>query len=298
MRWLRGAAGAVALAGVSACSSAEVVPEARPRPEREKGSFIARALAERAPRPRPPEPSVAPAASFKTPFGQSIPLLPFRDPESSIGGRELHYWVVGAGPQNVLLLGGIHGDERSSSDAAYDFLLHVLRHPELVAGRRLVVAPEVNPDGIAAGTRRNQRGVDVNRNFPAENWCADDAITRHAPGLRPGSEPETRFVLSLLHRFPPSVVVSAHAAAACVNWDGPAEGLARSMSRECGLPAKESVGYPTPGSLGSLLGIDRAIPTITLELDRKDSIEGARDGVRRALLAALRSSDSRPVPSR
>jgi protein MpaA len=172
----------------------------------------------------------------------------------------------------------------------------VLAKPQLAEGRRLVVAPEVNPDGFAADTRRNRRDVDLNRNFPAENWRGDDGRARHGPGPHASSEPETRFVLALLRRFAPSCVIATHAAAACVNWDGPAESIARRMSAECGLPAKDSIGYATPGSLGSFVGRDRAVPTITLELSRKDSVSLEREGVRRALLTAIRHPDAAAPP--
>jgi hypothetical protein len=54
------------------------------------------------------------------------------------------------------------------------------------------------------------------------------------------------------------------------------------MSRAAGLPARESVGYPTPGSFGALYGVDRGLPVITLELSRPVS-----DEERAGALAAL-----------
>ena len=40
------------------------------------------------------------------------------------------------------------------------------------------------------------------------------------------------------------------------------------MARHNRYPVKASMGYPTPGSFGSWAGIDRGIPTVTLELPR------------------------------
>ena len=297
--WQEDVACVVALAcvaGVLGCSSPDVAPS-RPPAERESGTYIARALAEQAPKPLPPATPPKKAPSFHSPFGQAIATLPNQHLETSVGGRDLNYWVVGEGRETMLVIGGIHGDERSSAEAAYDLIAHVLQQPQLVGDRRLVVAPEVNPDGIHANTRRNLRNVDLNRNFPAENWVGVGDGARHGPGPRAASEPETRFVMMLLERFTPDRIVATHAAAACVNWDGPAERLARTMSRECGLPAKGSIGYPTPGSLGSYMGIDQEIPTITFELAARDSIEGARDSIRAALLAALHYPNDRNVKS-
>jgi protein MpaA len=285
-------AGAVAVA--SACTQNGPVEPERPasmRPDeptiRDHGTFLAGALAANRPAARTTGPVAPPRPeNFVAPFGQTIDRPPRTFAELSAGGRELHYWVVGDGAETVLILGGIHGDERSASRLAYEFLAFVVDHRGALVDRRVVVAPEVNPDGVAAATRRNANDVDLNRNFPAQNWEAESAA-RHWPGNGPASEPETRFVLFLLHEFEPARVVTGHAAAACVNWDGPAETLARLMSRDCGLPARVTIGYATPGSLGSYLGIERSLPTITLELSDREQLGDERDGCLRALMTAV-----------
>ena len=38
-------------------------------------------------------------------------------------------------------------------------------------------------------------------------------------------------------------------------------------------PAEGSIGYPTPGSFGTYCGVERNIPTITLELDEEIPVE-------------------------
>jgi protein MpaA len=60
------------------------------------------------------------------------------------------------------------------------------------------------------------------------------------------------------------------------------------MARHNGYPASPNIGYPTPGSLGSYAGVDRQIPTITLELPRNVSGAQAWADNRAALLAAIR----------
>jgi hypothetical protein len=59
------------------------------------------------------------------------------------------------------------------------------------------------------------------------------------------------------------------------------------MSEASGLPVKEHIGYETPGSLGSYLGKERGVPTITLELPLATKSESVvRQGVV-ALQAAI-----------
>jgi protein MpaA len=73
----------------------------------------------------------------------------------------------------------------------------------------------------------------------------------------------------------------------CNNYDGPAEPLARRMAAANGYPIRASIGYPTPGSLGSWAGIDRHIPIITLELPAAAAAARCWEANREALLAAV-----------
>jgi murein peptide amidase A len=75
----------------------------------------------------------------------------------------------------------------------------------------------------------------------------------------------------------------------CNNFDGPAVALAGSMSEHNGYPVRASIGYPTPGSLGSYAGADRQIPTITLELPANHPTARSWNNNREALLAAIQS---------
>jgi len=178
-------------------------------------------------------------------------------------GRPIRGVVMGSGPETSLLLGVIHGDEPLGGPLLERFAEHLGSHPELVRGKRVVIVPVLNPDGLARRTRTNARGVDLNRNLPAENWRPHP---RH--GIAPGSEPETRALLKILRQFRPARILAIHSPLYCVNFDGPAQDLAEAMAGACGYPVQPSIGYETPGSLGSYAGKDQGIPTITLELAR------------------------------
>jgi murein peptide amidase A len=180
-------------------------------------------------------------------------------------GRPIWGGVLGGGGgAPLLVVGGVHGDEPASVEAVVA-LGHRLVAGEIVGASPVLVVPALNPDGLARGQKNSARDVDLNRNFPARNFT-----TAHAPGYFPGpaplSEPETRLLAALIDAHAPRGVVAVHAPFACVNYDGPAEAWARAVAAACGWPARGELGYPTPGSLGSWLGVDRGLPLLTLEL--------------------------------
>jgi protein MpaA len=57
------------------------------------------------------------------------------------------------------------------------------------------------------------------------------------------------------------------------------------MERYNGYPVVTSMGYPTPGSFGTWAGIERNIPTVTLELPSHHSPKKCWEDNHRALLA-------------
>jgi murein peptide amidase A len=167
------------------------------------------------------------------------------------------------------VMGGIHGDE----PATVDLLIELCGR---LAGKQgetsaplesppLWLVPAANPDGLARNRKNSERDVDLNRNFPALSFR-----TGHAPGYFPGpsplSEPETQAIAALIAQEPIGGAVAVHAPFACVNYDGPAAGWAETVAAACGWPARGEIGYPTPGSFGSWLGVDRGLPILTLEL--------------------------------
>ena len=60
--------------------------------------------------------------------------------------------------------------------------------------------------------------------------------------------------------------------------------VANRMKRHNRYPVTRSIGYPTPGSLGTWAGVERGIPTITLELPARHSTKRCWVDNRAALL--------------
>jgi protein MpaA len=172
-------------------------------------------------------------------------------------------------PIRILLIGGIHGDELTSSAIVF----HWLRLMDQPAARRFEwsVVPIANPDGMLTRKpiRMNAAGVDLNRNFPTPGWHKEAPIywaratardPRRYPGPSPLSEPETRSLNQEIERFQPQVVVSVHAPFGVLDLDGPARPptrFGRLMFNRVGV---------YPGSLGNYIGRYRNIPVITIEL--------------------------------
>ncbi|MHC4924600.1 MAG: DUF2817 domain-containing protein [Planctomycetota bacterium] len=179
----------------------------------------------------------------------------------SVEGRPLVLREIGTGPEVVLLLASIHGEEPAGTALLQRLERHLLEHSDLLDGRTVLLLPEANPDGLAAGRRFNARGVDLNRNFPAAN-----RRERRRSGPEPLSEPESRVLARLIEDRKPVRVLSIHQPLRCVDWDGPSKDLARAVAEAAGLPARK-IGA-MPGSLGSWVGVDRETPLITLELLR------------------------------
>jgi protein MpaA len=188
--------------------------------------------------------------------------------------------------RRLLVVGGVHGDEPASVAAVLELVERL--GPGSAPWEAMVIVPALNPDGLHAGTKNARSDVDLNRNFPARSFTR-----AHSPGYDPGpfplSEPECALLARLCDDHRVDAVVAVHAPLCCVNFDGPARAWADAVAAASGWPARASIGYPTPGSLGSWLGVDRGLPVLTLELP-----PGPLAGFRTAAAAALDAAIGHP----
>lgn len=72
---------------------------------------------------------------------------------------------VGADALHIGVFGGLHGDEPGSVEGVVELICDFLRLPMDFTGYRLSLYPVCNPAGLAAGTRHNADGLDLNRLF-------------------------------------------------------------------------------------------------------------------------------------
>jgi len=192
----------------------------------------------------------------------------------SLGGRPLTHrrWHGRGMVPPVLFHGAIHGNEPLGSYCLERLAERLDATPVEALPRDVWIAPIVNPDGFLLGRKDNDAGVDLNRNWPAKNW-SPEVQGGCNPGARASSEPETQALLALIDRIAPVLIVTLHSPFRTVNYDGPAKALAERMGALNGYGASADIGYPTPGSFGSLYGVDRGLPVITLEIPKMTPLE-------------------------
>ncbi|MEM9064996.1 MAG: DUF2817 domain-containing protein [Planctomycetota bacterium] len=210
----------------------------------------------------------------------------------SVEGRPISVRRAGDGPITVMIIAGVHGDEpegTAPARAVFDAMVGAGLPPNT----ELILVEDMNPDGAVNGTRRNANRVDLNRNYPADNFRAHGG--RGSAAL---SEPESATVFGLLDRFRPDAVLALHSSprGPFVNHDGPAVRYSAAFASAASEADTDTwrlvpdMGYPTPGSLGSLVGLDMKLPILTIEFERGHEPEGAHAALNagvRALFGAI-----------
>jgi protein MpaA len=156
----------------------------------------------------------------------------------SLEGRPVVAYELGdrTSPRKVLVVGCIHGDE-----CAGTAILDRLRRLGALAGTDLWLVPDANPDGHAAGTRGNARGVDLNRYFP---WRWRPLGGVYYSGTGPASERETRIATTLIRRLRPKVTIWFHQHLSMVVLTSGNLALQRRFARLAGLRAGRLPPYP------------------------------------------------------
>src|SRR5207249_1058166 len=142
-------------------------------------------------------------------------------------------------PRPLLIVGCIHGNEGAGMAIARDLLSDPPPRDEA-----LWVIPDLNPDGRAADTRQNARGVDLNRNFPWRWQPLGPRGTQQYSGPRPLSEPEARAAFALVQHVRPRIAIWIHQPLAVVDESGGSVAVERRFSRLSGLPLRRLQRYP------------------------------------------------------
>lgn len=152
---------------------------------------------------------------------------------TSVQHRPIFAYQIGspAASMRAVVVGNVHGDE----PAGVQLTRAIITGPP-VLGVDLWVVPTMNPDGLAANSRQNARGVDLNRNW-GYKWVHQTGGYNSGP--HPFSEPETRAMQRFLNRIDPSFVVSFHQPLHGVDSDNvKSQYLMHRLSVNLNLPTK------------------------------------------------------------
>jgi protein MpaA len=158
----------------------------------------------------------------------------------SVRGRAIVAYERGDPSAPVtLVVGVIHGNEPAGLA-----VIRRLRRIRLPAGVHLWLVPTVNPDGLAAGTRQNAHGVDLNRNWPVA-WVHNGVPwDGYYSGPRPMSEPENRAMRAFILRVEPALTIWYHQPLDVVYGSDPHVSVLKRYARLTGWPYRRLTAPP------------------------------------------------------
>jgi len=197
----------------------------------------------------------------------------------SVKGRPIIAYYFGSGTSTILYTGGMHGSERSGATTMQAWVTYLQAHAAEVipAGKRVVVVPNTNPDGIAANARYNANNVNIGRNFATKNWKADietsNGVLVNGGGTSATSEPESKALAALTRQLRPRLEISFHSSGRLVgaNKFGDSVAAGDIYAKMVGYKtmfydAEAVMGYPMTGEYEDWMGETMGIPAILIEL--------------------------------
>ncbi|EOR95481.1 hypothetical protein ADIARSV_1300 [Arcticibacter svalbardensis MN12-7] len=110
----------------------------------------------------------------------------------SAQNREIYMLKAGRGSIKVLLWSQMHGDESTATLALFDLFKFFQSEDQYHALRKLILdhcslyfVPMLNPDGAEVWQRRNAQGIDVNRDFLAQQSPEARALVKLQEEIQP-----------------------------------------------------------------------------------------------------------------
>jgi protein MpaA len=189
----------------------------------------------------------------------------------------------------MLVIGCIHGNEPAGIAVA-----DRLAHATIPHGSGVWIVRDLDPDGVAAGTRQNAHGVDLNRNFPyAWRPVGGPGATQYS-GPRALSEPESRIAEALILRLRPRITIWFHQHLNVTDISGGDIRIERRFAKLSGLPLQRLPRYP-----GSAAGWQdhRLLGTTAFVVELPAGRLSPRE-TKRIASSVLSLASSTPQPSR
>lgn len=242
------------------------------------------------PNPRYTPPVFETPTPFVLAYGPRPAMIGF-----SVAGRPIEVYTFGTGENQYLIVAGIHGGYEGNTIAlANELITYIIDNPDVIPDRvTLYIIRNMNPDAEARSNdidgRVNDHGVDLNRNFPSDNWTADwdrDGCWIYLPttgGEYGGSEPETRAVMNFIGSHQIRAMISYHSAAlgvfpGGVPWEATSKRLADALSEATGYPYPPiDTGCEYTGTLADWAIENGADAAVDMELSTHESTDFKRN---------------------
>lgn len=205
----------------------------------------------------------------------------------SVRGRSITGYRFGSGASKIVFVGGMHGNEKSSVYTLNAWVDYLENHAhELPANRSIIVIPNSSPDSFAASRRTNMNNVDLNRNYPSNDWqtgiyMPGNQYLPNGGGMTPLDQPESSALASFIQRENPRAVLTYHAVARIVitNDAGDSVSLGQKYASDAGYKFSSGANsggtfeYATTGEFEDWLADREGIPAILVELGTMSSNE-------------------------
>ncbi len=175
------------------------------------------------------------------------------EPGRTVEGRPIPAFMTDVKAQRYLyLIAGTHGDEVEGIHVLKE-LFNWLKNEHSLKDMPIVVLPILNVDGYCSSTRVNAHMVDLNRNYPTSDWSPEMSEAKYNPGPKALSEPENQFLVKMLDKYRPGLILSFHTWKPILNFNGDSQDVAEFLATYNKYPVAGDIGYPTPGSFGSFV---------------------------------------------
>lgn len=149
----------------------------------------------------------------------------------SVCGRRIIMLRIGCGTKTAFISAGIHGRESINTPVLmklaefyakkYSSEEYKDKNGGLFSCYCFNIVPLVNPDGymeavtdyLKRDNKYNSNGIDINRNFPSALWRPGRTC-----GCMPGSEPETKALISAFKSHPSFIYIDIHSRGECIYY--------------------------------------------------------------------------------
>jgi protein MpaA len=211
---------------------------------------------------------------------------------TSVKGRPITAYQFGSGPSMVLYIAAMEGNEQNSAEQLQQWIPELDANPgKIPSYRTIVVIPQINPDGFAADTRVNADGIDLNRNFPANNWQTEvteplaNTVWTSDGGPYPLSEPESQALANFYQAHRPRLTITMHSHGGIVEANDAGDSIAlgaqyAALADYRAIPTS-AIGnffdYTTTGAFEDWANDKLGLPVLEVEIQSPTATEYTRN---------------------